>query len=114
MIKKDFLRENQLYRNEHRLLNNFFLPSVKLLKKIRIGSKIKRIYDQAKTPLDRLLESNLGDRARLQEYYHLRKSLNPFEISKIMDKKLEAILALTSKTKVKSVPSIYQQRLILP
>jgi len=93
---------NDLYEEELRILNNFFLPSVKLSNKIRVGSKIKRIYEEAKTPLDRLIKSNLGDIVRLNKYNQLRKVLNPFEISKIIDKKLEIIWSLASKTRIDS------------
>jgi Integrase core domain len=37
---------NDLYQNELRILQNLFLPSMKLLEKTRIGSKLKRRYDQ--------------------------------------------------------------------
>lgn len=88
---------NDLYRNELRLLVNFFLPSVKLKHKIRVGSKIKRVHDDAKTPLDRLLESGKGDRKKLDEYRRLRKRLDPFKLSRVVNKKLERIWSLSSK-----------------
>lgn len=100
---------NDFYRGEHRLLINLFLPSVKLSKKIRVGSKIKRIYTQARTPLDCLLESGMGDRAKLEAYRKLRERLNPFELSQTIDKKLEVIWSLASKTKIKSAPRIYHK-----
>jgi len=37
--------------------NNFFLPSVKLQEKTRDGAHVKRRYDTAKTPFQRLLDS---------------------------------------------------------
>jgi len=37
---------------------NFFQPSVKLKHKIRVGTKVKRVYNPAKTPFERVLESN--------------------------------------------------------
>lgn len=40
-----------------RLYTNFFLPVQKLQSKERIGSKVKKIYDKAKTPYQRILES---------------------------------------------------------
>lgn len=50
---------NDLYRNELRLYKNFFTANIKLIDKKRVGlnnEKIKRIYDQAKTPYQRVLE----------------------------------------------------------
>jgi len=75
---------NNLYVKELRILNNFFL------------------YEPAKTPLDRLIENNSGNKHKLVEYVRLRKILNPFEISKIIDKKLEIIWSLSSKTQISS------------
>lgn len=40
-----------------RLYVNYFQPSCKLLDKVRIGSRVKKIYDKAKTPYQRMLES---------------------------------------------------------
>ena len=42
---------NDLYRRELRLWLNLYLPSVKLVKKVRVGSKVRRVYDGPKTPL---------------------------------------------------------------
>ena len=45
---------NDLYRQELRLWLNLFLPSVKLLKKVRVGSKVRRVYDGPRTPFERV------------------------------------------------------------
>jgi hypothetical protein len=44
----------RLYRSLH-LLVNWFLPSQKLLSKVRTGSHITKVYDQAQTPCVRML-----------------------------------------------------------
>lgn len=98
---------NDLYRNEWRLLSNLFLPSVKLEYKTRLGSKIKRVHDDAKTPLDRLLESECGDRKKLEELKQLRKKLDPFELSKAVERKLQAIWKLASQGPIKPAPTRY-------
>jgi hypothetical protein len=41
---------NDLYRHELRLWMKLYLPSVKLVKKVRVGSKMRHIYDAAQTP----------------------------------------------------------------
>lgn len=46
---------NQIYQLLSDYLN-FFIPTLKLVKKEHIGSKVKRIYDKPKTPLTRVLE----------------------------------------------------------
>jgi hypothetical protein len=45
----------KLYRQPLRLYINFFQSSEKCIEKKRIGSKIKKIYDTAKTPYERVL-----------------------------------------------------------
>ena len=89
---------NDLYRNELRLFQNFFQPSLKLVKKIRIGSKLKRIYDTPKTPFQRLCECKSGVRkekiAELKKLFH---SLNPVEFEEKISKKLNAIYRLATK-----------------
>jgi len=46
---------NQIYKLLSDYLN-FFIPTLKLVRKEHIGSKVKRVYDKAKTPYQRVLE----------------------------------------------------------
>jgi len=55
-----------------RLYVNFFLPVMKLKEKERLGSKVKRLYDDPQTPYARLLASDdisEEDKAELKEAY---------------------------------------------
>jgi hypothetical protein len=47
---------NDLYQNELGWMMNLFQPSVKLVKKTRLGSKLKRIYDQPTSRTRRFTE----------------------------------------------------------
>ncbi len=87
---------NDLYRNELRLWLNLYLPSVKLVKKVRVGSKLRRVYDAAQTPLERVAASPQADRARVSALKTLRKSLNPFALAKVIDQKLGGIYKLAN------------------
>ena len=40
---------------------------MKLLKKVHVGSKLRRVYDGPKTPFERVLASKQGDAAQLTE-----------------------------------------------
>ncbi len=82
---------NDLYRNELRHFQNLFLPSVKLMKKVRVGSKLKRVYDTPKTPFERVCACAQADPQKVAELKKLLDSLNPFELSKAIDQKLERI-----------------------
>jgi hypothetical protein len=101
---------NDLYRNEWRLFCNMYLPQMKLDQKIRIGAKIKRIYKQAKTPLDRLLESDHGDRTKLEELRQLREKTDPFELSAAIDRKLARIWQLASKANLQMAATPRRKR----
>ena len=85
---------NNLYRNEWRLFHNFFLPSVKLIEKERIGSKTIKKHDAPKTPYQRIMESKYVDEAVKLFLTKQLELLNPFELNNIMQMKLKKITRL--------------------
>ncbi|MGH7410415.1 MAG: integrase [Candidatus Methylomirabilis sp.] len=85
---------NKVYRNELRLLQNLFLPSVKLVRKERVGSKTRRRYDPPQTPFERVLACKQADPAKLADLKRLRERLDPFELSRAIDRQLERIYAM--------------------
>jgi hypothetical protein len=87
---------NDLYQNELRILQNLFLPSMKLMKKTRVGSKLQRRYDKPQTPLERLLNCPQADPVKTQELKRLRDKTDPFELAKRMEQKLERIYQLAN------------------
>lgn len=87
---------NDLYRNELRLFMNLFIPSIKLLRKERIGSKLKRVYEKPKTPFERVMESKMGTPQRVADLKKLRDILNPFDLSQAIENKLERIYKLAN------------------
>jgi hypothetical protein len=87
---------NELYRNELRLMMNLFQPSVKLLRKIRVGSRLRRKYDRPQTPLDRLLASPAAAPDALRALQHLREGLDPFVLAKTIEAKLVRIHRLAN------------------
>ena len=72
---------NHLY-TKLRLYTNFFQPQTKCIEKIRIGSKVKKRYDKAKTPYQRILECDRIDNGIKQSLKNLYKSLNPVSLKK--------------------------------
>jgi hypothetical protein len=87
---------NDLYRNEWSDLQNYFYPQMKLIEKIRVGAKYKRKYDRPKTPHRRLMENpNISEEAKqkMQEKFN---SMNPFELSATVKKKLKRIWEVQS------------------
>lgn len=91
---------NDLYQNEWRLYHNFFIPSVKLIEKKRVGSKVIKRYDNPKTPYQRILEADPkivtpAMKAKLTKQY---KALNPFGLKRAIDKKIDKILNLADNS----------------
>ena len=79
---------NDLYRNELRLYKNFFQPVMKLQSKERIGGKVRRRYEAAKTPYQRLIESNQIPERVGEELKGIYHSLNPAELKRNIDASL--------------------------
>lgn len=96
---------NDLYINELRYFMNFFQPSVKLIKKIRIGSKLKKVHDAPKTPLARLnCKTSLSidgsiNKSTLAKLNTLMTKLDPFSLSQSIDKKLDHLFSLANEHK---------------
>ena len=82
---------NNLYRNEWRQFHNFFLPSVKLMEKERIGSNTIKKHDTPKTPYQRIMESTYVDKNVKLSLTKQLELLNPFELNTIMQMKLKKI-----------------------
>ncbi len=94
---------NKLFAEVWGPLHNFFLPSMKLIKKWREGAKWKRRHDSAKTAYRRLLligGMNAKTKGRLRDQFH---SLAPFELHHQLDHRLGAILKHTVKESLAQV-----------
>ena len=75
----------KLYRRPLRLYINFFQPSVKCIEKKRIGSRIKKIYDVAKTPCERVLAHPNTSEETKKKLTLLFETLDPFKLRKEID-----------------------------
>ena len=80
-----------LYDNELRFYKNFFQPVIKLISKERIGGKIHRKYDIAKTPYQRVIESKEVPEEKKQELKKIYQSLNPAQLKRTIDRKLDLL-----------------------
>ena len=90
---------NDLYRNELRLFQNLFLPSVKLESKLRVGSRLRRRYQAPQTPLQRLCScaASAIDPKLLGELQRWRQTLDPFALSQTIQSKLDRIFQLSTE-----------------
>jgi len=90
---------NEIYRDYWNPLHNFYLPQMQLKTKERVGSKIKKTHDFPKTPYERLKQHpGMTDEA-LTELERRYKSINPFELKKGLERKLDQFFSLLRQSK---------------
>src|SRR5574341_192495 len=85
---------NALYGHELRLFQNLFLPSVKLVRKVRVGARIRRVYDRPQTPLERVRACPEADPVKVAHLTALRDRLDPFALAEVIDAKLTRLYTL--------------------
>jgi len=90
---------NTLY-GELRLLQNLFLPTVKLVRKERVGARVRRRYDAPQTPLDRVRACPTADAAKVATLVALRARLDPVALAARIDHSLERVYALAHRRAV--------------
>jgi len=82
---------NDLYSQELSSLLNFFYPCIKLIDKVRIKSSIKKKYDIAQTPYQRLMASTCLNEEQKKALTDKFNALDPFLLQKNVQKKLKLI-----------------------
>ena len=85
---------------ELRLFQNLFLPTVKLVRKERVGARTRRRYDRPQTPLDRVRACPEADRAKVAALVALRERLDPFVLATRVDRLLERVYTLAHRRAV--------------
>jgi hypothetical protein len=90
------------------LYHNFFQPVMRLKEKEYVSPlQYRRIYDQAKTPFDRLKEKNIPKENMLMQLEALRNQTNPMALRTQIDELISQLLSLTSLGQSETV-NIYQ------
>ena len=80
----------ELYR-ALRLYVNCFQPSMKLLSKQRDGKKVRYVYDPAKTPLQRLLQSGVLPAEMQQELTEVAQAIDPISLFHQLEQLQQAV-----------------------
>ncbi|WP_242823253.1 hypothetical protein [Thermaerobacter subterraneus] len=75
---------NRLYARLD-LYANLFLPTRKLKNKVRDGARVRKSYDAARPPLDRILERDVLSPEERARWLALRQSLNPLQLHRELD-----------------------------
>lgn len=85
---------NRIYE-KLRLYTNFFQPNLKLVEKTREGSRVRKRYDQPRTPYHRLLDHLTPARkAALTRQYN---TLNPVAIKRDIDRMLNKLARMVEQ-----------------
>ena len=87
---------NRAY-NVLRLYINFFQPVMKLVSKRRHGARVHKVYDTAKTPYQRLLESGVLTPAKQAELSNIYRGLNPVLLRRQLKSHLEHLWKLADR-----------------
>lgn len=80
-----------------RLYMNFFQPLRKVVSKERVGAKVKKRYDTARTPYQRLLASGVLDEQGREGLGRLYLSLNPLKLRAQIEAALERLWLLAER-----------------
>lgn len=91
--QQDLVEElNELYTSEWNDFHNYFSVSVKLISKDRVGSQIIKKYDDPKTPVQRLLESEHIPQQTKVFLSQKFQQLDPFQLQEQMACKIKRII----------------------
>jgi len=94
-MMKSMLKD--VYKKEQHYMTNFFLPSMKLIEKKRIGSKIIKRHSKPETPYSRIMQSEYVEEEVKRRLTQEFKRINPFSLQKRLKKKIGAIMKMTVK-----------------
>ena len=79
-----------------RLYKNFCLPSIRLKSKTREGGKIKRVYEEPRTPFQRVMASEQIDRKTKRQLQSVYASLNPAALYRKLTELREQLEAVSA------------------
>ena len=83
---------------DYSLLKNLFYPSRKLVSKVVIGSYTKKLFDDPKTPYQRVLEHPMVDEHQKERLRNIYISINPVLFKKQIFSQLRLLLKNASVT----------------
>jgi len=94
--EKEVALLNELYASL-KLYVNFFQPVMKLEVKTRLGSKVTKRYDKAKTPYQRVLECDKIDERFKETLREKYRKLNPAELKRKITRCQERLLKYAAR-----------------
>jgi hypothetical protein len=96
------IKMNEIYQAYWNPLWNYFTPCLKLKSKTRIGGRVRKVYDDPKTPAQRLIDYPGLPSPQVSYLREQLRTRNPFWLKEQLDKKLKEFWELVEKKKVTS------------
>lgn len=96
--QEEFEVIQNIYRNEHRLLMNFFTPQRKLLEKTKQGSSYQRKYGPMQTPLQRVLECEQISETTKEKLKQQLLDLNPLTLRRNLNEKINKLMKIKNRS----------------
>jgi len=87
---------NELY-SKLRLYTNYYQPVMKLIEKQRVGSKVKKKYDRASTPYERVMQSREVSEEKKQRLKQEYEGVNPAQIKREITSLQNELIKISSK-----------------
>ena len=87
---------NELY-SQLRLYTNYFQPVMKLIEKEKVGSKVKKKYDEARTPYRRVLDSEQVSKEEKEQLKKGYENLNPAWLKREITRLQQELIEMAEK-----------------
>ncbi len=100
---------DELYEQAWLPMRNYFTPVMKLVEKHRIAGKVRKIYDKAATPCDRLLACNKVPSTAKAKLRAFRVTLDPLALAQEIERRLSEIFTIADEIKDDSWQEISPQ-----
>ena len=91
---------NEIYKDYHNFLYNFFVPQLKLAEKRYEGAKYKKKFEKPKPPYQRLIEPKHLSMKEKEELKRKYEQLNPITLKREMSRKISMFEKLVERSKV--------------
>ena len=92
---------NELY-SHLRLYTNYFQPCMKLIEKEKVGSKVKKKYDEARTPYRRVMESEKVSKEEKEEVKKVYEKLNPAQLKREISRLQQELIEMGERKRKSS------------
>lgn len=85
-----------------RLYTNYFQPCMKLIEKEKVGSKVKKKYDEARTPYRRVIESEQVSKEEKEEVKKEYEKLNPAQLKREISRLQQELIEIGERKRKSS------------